>query len=56
MGLKAAVAEREVMGLGEGRERPGLAQGHYKYGGDGWGVPSAAGLQGMPTSIWEAST
>lgn len=40
MGLKAAVAEREVMRLGKGTEWPGLAQGHYKYQRDRWGEPT----------------
>ena len=40
MGLKAAVAEMEVMRLGKGTEWPGLAQGQYKYRSDPWGEPT----------------
>lgn len=40
MGLKAAVAETEVMRLGKGTEWPRLAQGHYKYQSNLWGEPT----------------
>lgn len=39
MGLKAAVAETEVMRLGKGTEWPGWGQGHYKHQSDPWGQP-----------------
>lgn len=50
MGLKAAVAEMEVMRLGKGTEWPGLAQGHCRYQIDLWGEPMEpdVGVQNEP--------